>query len=229
MVKHGEIAGRTTATTTVYASKLAKALVIDIGTFTKRFVLLAGLAPVSRPTEAHYAVNSAGLAPVSLWLTSMYQSSTIPNVSAGPRQGLLLHAAAEVTLQRGEWNAVFFGIQFRSAQLLAGAVEALLPDIEIKDGLSLSGDTAFLNNDREFSLVLLNAGETMTLNTTDPIIKLTVDASDVPVYLNVFWTCPKCKHGGNKREHSHVSGKCRYAAKGTEGIPPPRIAEPTVD
>ena len=47
MVKHGEIAGRTAATTTVYASRLAKALVIDIGAFTKRFVLLAGLVPVS--------------------------------------------------------------------------------------------------------------------------------------------------------------------------------------
>ena len=69
----------------------------------------------------------------------------------------------------------------------------------------------------------------MTLNTTDPIIKLTVDASDVPVLLNVFWTCPKCKHGGKDREHSHVSGKCRYAPKATVEFSPPHIAAPAVD
>jgi len=195
-VKHGEISGRTTASTTVYTSKLAKALVADIHSFAKKFAASAGLVPVKQPKEALCSrVNTAGIA-TPFWLTRVYASTIVPEASTGSRPGLLLRAAADITLQRNEWNAVYFGIQFRGPQLMAGAVEILLPEIEIRDGLSLFGDTVFLNNDKEFALVLWNTGSTITLNTSDPIIKLTVDAADTCVYLHSFWSCPKCKHGG---------------------------------
>ena len=44
-----------------------------------------------------------------------------------------------------------------------------------------------------------------TLHSTEPCLVLTVDQVNL-------WSCPKCKHGGD-REHSRIPGKCKLAPK----------------
>ncbi|MEC8278909.1 MAG: hypothetical protein VX026_14410, partial [Myxococcota bacterium] len=58
----------------------------------------------------------------------------------------------------------------------------------------------------EVILVVRNISDKVTtLHSSEPCLALAVDQVNL-------WSCPKCKHGGD-REHSRIPGKCKLAPK----------------
>ena len=155
----------------------------------------------------------------NLNFTSMCSQSIIPKeVSHGCYH---INIPTDIQFDKGEWKAIHTGLSLSSSEPLSMALNLLCDDLELLPGLSLenpsitedgrSATVGCSENPRQLVLMARNLTDKMvTVHSSAPCFSITVDTINL-------WSCPKCKHGGD-REHTRLPGKCKLAPK--SGKPP---------
>ena len=216
--QHGVLEGsKETGLSTVYMKQMVLALLKDICKFLRKFVNHANVSGPCHPANVCWTATTT-----SVSFTRLDTSARQPlEVSPGN-----YHVTPPQTLQfqPREWKALHTGIACSTQEPVKSQLHILHDDLRLLPGLSLLADNIQDPTHADLPITCDDVPQPVSLllhNTSDKVI--TVDAT-VPCFnleISHFWTCPKCKHGGD-REHSRIPGKCKLAPKD----PPPPASTP---
>ena len=201
--------GKDTAKSAVYTPRLCACIIQDVCTFLRKLAPSSSLKRISY--EAPYAQCGASDELSDLLCRKVYSNTLAPQNTS---DGFVFEAPVSFELHPGEWTSIHTGWEWNSTNAYLAAASSLMPACELLPGLSCDDHLAVeLGGNRPhhcLSVVVRNCSRSfLHVPAGSPVLKL------------CLWSCPKCKHGG-EREHSRLPGKCKLAPKGATPTVPPK-------